>query len=480
MGKYKKIKAPKGTPAMPPNFLLRLMFALKVNLPEPEAPFVKPDNWSELSPEERRNLRLDNWVNGTGIKFASPEAEIAYKERATLLRDAIDMNKKPARVPVHTVVGVYPLRRVGLTPKALFYDQQKEAALAHIKYHMDLQPDANMLGYTFSGKALDLLDYQVFAWPGQELPAEQSYQFKEQEFMKADEYGKFLSDPSHFIASTVMPRMYKSLEGLKKFPQFALGFEGTAEGYINLVFPDVKKAISLLTKAAELNMEAMLPMMTMIQGSEAQGFPSFFGTGAVAPFDALGDVMRGTRGMLTDIYRRPDEVLAACDRYVDMMLNMSLHASLSSSPLVMMPLIKGGDRFMSTEQYNQFYWPSLKKLMLGLIEEGLIPVPFAEGSYNTRLETIADFPKNSVVWAFDQTDMKRASEVLKDTCAIMGNVPASLTTTGTPDQMTAYCKDLIETCGPSGNFILSNGAQVDEAKDENLKAMIDSVKQFSA
>ena len=74
--------------------------------------------------------------------------------------------------------------------------------------------------------------------------------------------------------------------------------------------------------------------------------------------------------------------------------------------------------------------------------------------------------------------MKRASEVLSGKAAIMGNVPASLTTTGTPEQMREFCKDLIETCGPSGNFILCNGCQIDEAKDENLEATIESVKKF--
>jgi uroporphyrinogen-III decarboxylase len=81
------------------------------------------------------------------------------------------------------------------------------------------------------------------------------------------------------------------------------------------------------------------------------------------------------------------------------------------------------------------------------------------------------------MWHFDQTEMKRALEVLGDVCAIKGNVPASLTTTGTPEQMTEYCQELLETCGPSGNFILGNGCQVDEAKDENLKAMIACAKE---
>jgi uroporphyrinogen-III decarboxylase len=149
----------------------------------------------------------------------------------------------------------------------------------------------------------------------------------------------------------------------------------------------------------------------------------------------------------------------------------------SSSPLVFIPLHKGADRFMSREQFETFYWPSLKKVMLGLVEDGFIPVPFAEGSYNQRLETIADSPKGTCMWHFDQTDMQRATEVLGDVCAIMGNVPASLTTMGTPEQMKEYCRNLLETCGQGGNFVLTNGCQVDEAREDNIQAMIDSAKE---
>jgi len=44
--------------------------------------------------------------------------------------------------------------------------------------------------------------------------------------------------------------------------------------------------------------------------------------------------------------------------------------------------------------------------------------------------------------------------------------------------MTNYCKDLIESVGSKGNFLLMNGCQIDEGKDENIKAMVESVKKF--
>ena len=58
----------------------------------------KPENWHELTPDEKRTLRLDAWVRGDGIQFNSPEAEEKYRERATLFRDAVELKKTPARL----------------------------------------------------------------------------------------------------------------------------------------------------------------------------------------------------------------------------------------------------------------------------------------------------------------------------------------------------------------------------------------------
>jgi uroporphyrinogen-III decarboxylase len=116
--------------------------------------------------------------------------------------------------------------------------------------------------------------------------------------------------------------------------------------------------------------------------------------------------------------------------------------------------------------------------MLGLIEEGCIPVMFAEGSYDQRLEIIADLPKGKCIWWFDQTDMRRAKEILGDVCCIAGNVPTALMTAGTPGEVTAYCRELIEVAGKDGGFVLTNGCGVDHAKAENVKTMIEAGREY--
>ena len=73
------------------------------------------------------------------------------------------------------------------------------------------------------------------------------------------------------------------------------------------------------------------------------------------------------------------------------------------------------------------------------------------GRYNERLDYIKDFPKGWVVWQFDQTDMANAKKIVGGTCAIAGNVPASIIIiTATAKQVKEECRKLIETCAPGG------------------------------
>jgi uroporphyrinogen-III decarboxylase len=142
------------------------------------------------------------------------------------------------------------------------------------------------------------------------------------------------------------------------------------------------------------------------------------------------------------------------------------------------PLHKGADGFMSHEQFKTFYWPSLRKLIIGLVNEGLVPQLFAEGAYNERLEVISDIPKGKVVWWFDRTDMKKAKETVGKVACLAGNVPLDLLCTGTPNEVKTYCRELIDVAGRDGGFILSSGAGIQGSKKENVKAMVDFSKEY--
>jgi uroporphyrinogen-III decarboxylase len=153
-------------------------------------------------------------------------------------------------------------------------------------------------------------------------------------------------------------------------------------------------------------------------------------------------------------------------------------ARANAHPVIFIPLHKGADGFLSDEQYKKFYWPTLKQVILGLIEGGCVPLPAAEGGYNTRLEVIKDIPKGKTLWMIDQTDMVKAKKTLGKNACLAGNVPSSLLATGTAEEVTAYVKQLIDVASKGGGFAVCNGTFFDQAKAENVRAMIETTKKY--
>ena len=182
---------------------------------------------------------------------------------------------------------------------------------------------------------------------------------------------------------------------------------------------------------------------------------------------------------MVDMYRQPYKLLEAMEAITPLMIDMGTSATQAAgNPMVMIPLHKGADSFMSDEQFKKFYWPTFRKLLLGLIDEGCVPFPFVEGSYNTRLEIIQDIPKGKTFWTFDATDMVKAKKTIGRVACIGGNVPTDLLSVGTPQQVKDYVRKLIDTVGEGGGYVMANGVAADNVKPENLKAMIDFTKEY--
>jgi hypothetical protein len=436
--------------------------------------------WKEMTSEERLAQRLDRYVEMPGSEFASPEAAALYRERTTIIRDCIEM-KVPARVPVFPSEGFFPILHAGFSMKEALYDYDKitEAILTYVQ---EFQPDAwfGALAYV-PGPCFDILEYKLYDWPGHGLPDDLMYQMNEGEYVVADEYRQLAADPTDFFMRKYLPRVFAALEPLQKLPLLPTIQEMPMTGSALVPFglPDVQGALKALMEAGNEALRWMQSVGALGGQVRALGCADWAGAAAKAPFDAIGDTLRGTKGMMMDMFRHADELIEACERFVPLMVEMAVGTvNVTGVPLVFMPLHKGADGFMSNAQFEKFYWPTLKQVMLGIVEEGCVPVMFAEGGYNQRLEIIADFPKGKCIWWFDQSDMQRVKEVLGDVSCIAGNVSTALMAAGTPDEVKAYCKNLIETVGQDGGFILTNGCGIDHAKTENVRAMMEAGQEY--
>lgn len=408
--------------------------------------------------------------------------EELFKERSKRVEDAVQL-KVPDRVPVAPNFGFFYAKYAGITCEQAHYDYDKWR-MAVKKTVIDLEPDmytSPRFTVLSPGPLLEIVDFKQIKWPGHGVSPNHSFQFVEGEYMKAEEYDAFLEDPSDYVIRTYIPRIYGALEPFKMLPplrSMMVGYAGvrlTAE----LARPEIITALETLSKARAESLKWRSIMDSLRQELTDMGFPSGSESIAVAPFDVIGDFLRGTRGVMLDMYRRPDKLLEAAEKVLPMQLQAGvLIAKRSGNPRVFIPLHKGADGFMSLEQFNTFYWPTLKKLIIGLIDEGLTPWLFIEGDYTSRLEIIRDIPKGKAIYHFELTDIFKAKEVLGDVVCIRGGVPNSLLCTGTPQGVKDYCKKVIDVVGRGGGFIMDAGAVIDEEKPENIKAMVDFTKEY--
>ncbi len=439
-----------------------------------------PGNYAQLTPAQKREYRINRFLNPTSFKFVSPEAAKAYKVRAQRIVDVFNV-KEPDRVPVSLPLGNLPFILHGVSMHDVMYDIGKgiDACQAfNEKYSEELEYFA--VPFAAPAKAFEILDYKLYAWPGHGLSLDApQYQFVEGEYMTVEEYDDLIRDPSDFWLRTYLPRIFGSFESFRMLAPLPDILEIPTGQLMPLALPQVQDTLQRLIDAGkEIQKRNEISAKRMSFGP-ANGFPSTMGLLNVAPFDAIGDTLRGTRGIMMDMFRHPNKLLKAIDVMTDLIIHSILHNPMFSRSLtVIFPLHKGADGWMSQKQFETFYWPSLKKVMDALIQEGIICLMFAEGGYTTRLETVTDFPKGSVVWWFDQTDMLKAKKILGSKFCIQGNVPSSLIVTGSAADVKQCCRKLIEGCAKGGGYILAAGCVADNPKLENLQAMLAAVREY--
>ena len=440
-----------------------------------------PGNWADMTPEQKRDHRLKNFINPPQVNFVSEEARNNYRIRAQRMADVICV-REPDRVPVNLPVGNLPYTEYGITLRTAMYDydQAVKACRQFNEKHSD-ELEHFAAPWITSARVMEILDYKLYSWPGHGTPMNTpSYQFVEGEYMTADEYDALILDPSDYWFRTYLPRVFGT------FKPFAMLRPWTdLVEIVNLVqlmpfaSPEMQDTLQKLIEVGKEFQRFGSAMAAMGPSGIENGYPASMGAFCKAPFDTLGDSLRGTAPILKDMFRRPEKLLEALDVVADFTIQSVLSSpNINNIFQVTYPLHKGADGWMSQKQFDTFYWPSLKKVMDALIQEGLVQHMFAEGGYNTRLDSINEFPKGMVSWYFDKTDMAEAKKILGDKCSIQGNVPSSLIVTGTPEDVKAYCKKLIEDCGPGGGYLLCAGAIPDNPKLETVRAMYESVVEY--
>jgi hypothetical protein len=412
----------------------------------------------------------------------SPEQ--LFEAREKRISDAIQL-RVPDRVPVQLFAGYFPAKYTGITCEAVYYDAEKWWQ-ANRRTILDFAPDSYWVqNASVSGNSLEILGAKQIKWPGHGVSPNSGHQALELEPMKGEDYDAFLSDPSDFIVRTYLPRVWGAAEVFAKLPSLKTLVGGTSLAVFagQLAKPDFVKALDSLREAAETQSGWQLSTSSFTDEMAKLGFPSYNSSSlmASAPFDTISDNLRGMRGAMMDMYQRPEKLLQACEMLASYRIQTIRPAEqvvgAKGNKRVFMALHRGSDGFMSLKQFETFYWPTLKKVILALVYMGWTPCPFFEGNWDQRLEYLRELPKGKVLCHFAQTDAAKAKEILGGHLCFMRDVPASLMQAGSETEIDGYCRKLIQVSGKDGGFILT-ATCLDEANPDNVHTMIESVRKY--
>jgi hypothetical protein len=402
------------------------------------------------------------------------------KEREKRLMDAIQL-RIPDRVPVTCPIGYFAARYTGIPYSAAYYDYDAWYA-AYKKTLQDFQPDSVLAQGFTPGKALEILDPKQMRWPGYGVDPNHGHQSIEIDNMKADEFDQYMNDPSDYMLRVFMSRTSEKMEGLSTLPRLSdLGSGPMGIQSLALAFSEPKliKAIRTLQKAGREMRRWRSRQERFNKLLRDMGFPQWNQGAAMPPYDVVSHSLRGMTGTMFDMFRQPDKLIELCEFILKQTLARPMPQPNEDGHVrLFMTVTRGSDDFLSKKQFDTFYWPTFKKLVLTLIERGGTPCIFFEGNCTSRLEYLLEFPKGKLLARFDNTDIFRAKKVLKDHVCIEGNVPSTLLLTGTAQDVKDYCKKLIDVIGKDGGYILSPRSSTDEVKPENLKSMIEFTKEY--
>ncbi|MEE8451820.1 MAG: uroporphyrinogen decarboxylase family protein, partial [Thermoguttaceae bacterium] len=301
--------------------------------------------------------------------------------------------------------------------------------------------------------------------PGIDCPADTPFQYLEPSeddaHMREDEYDLLTEDPTGYLYNVWLPRVAEDVSPM-----------GEPTSYRNnLSF--VKGGMAMLSYFAGFGTQAARLRSESGTVSAISGILK-------APFDIIADKLRGYKGLCMDMFRQPDKVLAACEALTPHLLHI---AASGADPEGNVPIglwmHRGCVPFLSPEQFEKFYWPTLKQIIEGLHARGHQVLFYAEGEWNPNLKHIAELPDLSIVYHVDRGDIFEVHEAVGDKFCLSGGIPNDLLAFGTTDDVKDYCKKVIDGVARDGGYIMDASAIMqDDTKIENLKALTEITREY--
>jgi hypothetical protein len=411
-------------------------------------------------------------------------ATAAYDARRKRIMDCVNL-KQPDRMPVGLFATFWFAKYGNISYRDMMYDYGRVARIIE-DVCLDLQPDVYTpaLMNTGFGLPMEVTGYKQLKWPGHGVGDNQSFQYLDREYMTAEEYDDFLFDPTGFYLEKYLPRVCEIYSGLEPICRVTGSFfVRTCFAAAEFADPRVLDAVQKLTLASGVMLDYFGQAQQIDKRMRRLGFPCSSDVVSMAPYDVVADFFRGATGMMKDLYRHPDKLLQMLDKMAVFIIRDTLSmARQSDNPLVFIPIHWAPDAFMSQKQFERFWWPSYHKLVTALIAADLVPMPMWESDCTKRLPFLREHtPPGKCIYWFERTDMVKAFEVLGDIVALRGGMSGTLMINGTPAQIDAEVRRLVENVYQKGGRLILEGAfgLPDEAPVANVRAMCEAARKYA-
>jgi len=195
-----------------------------------------------------------------------------------------------------------------------------------------------------------------------------------------------------------------------------------------------------------------------------RGYPIYGGGDVFPPLMMLSCSRSMTRFAL-DIHRIPDKIQAVMDAMIDDLTRLAIEGAKMAGlqdpwgiPTCSLIMERGGAFYFPPKVFERFELPYMKKLVEGLVAEGITPILHFDQDWTPDMPHLKELPRKKFFIQLDsKTDIFKTKEILRDHACIMGDVPPALLSLGTPGEVTAYCRRLIDVVGEGGGLILGVG-----------------------
>ena len=305
--------------------------------------------------------------------MSEKSVEQLYQEREARVLAAARC-EQPDRIPVFGPFQKYPYQFAGVTFKEAMNDYA--GGVVGLPQIPGLLPARRRLRRLLNpAKAMEIYGWKAFKWPGHGLGDDDMYQYKDDEYMTAEEYDEFIYDPSGFMLGKWAPRQFSSMAG---FAQTIPWRRFMWSGWMNLNFfwstPEFQETLRTITAGAEEAGKWWASQFQYWGEAKDKGFPMSFAAGMAAVRHPRRHAARHAQHSRRHAPPPRQAARRGGSRHQDLHRVRLRCAAGAAIPFTWTWVHKSTREFMSDAQFKEFYWPYLRKGLMALIDKGIIPM----------------------------------------------------------------------------------------------------------